>query len=121
MTANYGLSANVSDNGKVTTYTVNSSTAIDIRLPVNIPIGTDDTGMYFRVELAYGTNDRDVYLRPYQASQDNIKHGVLLRRRLDEDGSVNAPAYEQPVNDKNNGYWSAISRTGTVDIHVIEY
>lgn len=109
--------------GKVTTYTVNSTSAIDIRAALAADIGepVETAGIFFRVEIAPGTTDRDVYIRPYEAAQDDTKHGILLRRRTSGNDDIHVPFYEEQWPVKHLGAWSAICLTGSVDIHVIEY
>lgn len=118
MTVKVGRNVNTSDNGAVTTYTVNSTTATTIRPALPVPLRG---GIFFRVDMAPGTSDRDVFIRVYPASQDNTKHGMLLSRRFSGNDNASVFHVELPSADKFTGEISAICDSGSVDVSVTEY
>lgn len=102
-----GRNRNTHDTATVTSYTLNSSTATVISV-------ADPERMAFHV--ANDNGQFDVYVRMYAASQDNVKHGILLSKSK---GASNH--YDMPTDNIYTGEISAIASAGNPVIMVTEW
>lgn len=113
MTAQVGRNRNTNDTTTVTTYTINSATATTIS-------AANEKRTHFRVDLSPGTNDRNVAVREYPASTDNVFHGNVLTRRTGSNDALFNSFFEMPEASIYTGEVSAITDGGTTDIYVSE-
>ena len=107
-----GRTENSNDAANVATYTINSTTA------TTIFVANPDL-IFQSFCLDPDVTDVDIFLRPYPAAQDNIKHGDVLTRDTFGNSSLFRPYMAMPVDCLYKGEWSAISLSGTSDLHVI--
>ena len=107
-----GRNENSIDIANVTTYAINSATA------TTIFVANPDL-LFQSFCLDPDITDVDIFLRPYPAAQDNIKRGDVLTRDTFGNSSLFRPYMAMPVDCLYKGEWSAISLSGTSDLHVI--
>ena len=89
-------------------------------VPVDI-LPEDLKRLYLTVQLAPGVSNVNVFIRPYPASQDSIKHGtVVLTRVISANDNLFIPFVETLQKFPPTNAWSAITDVGTVDIYVTE-
>ncbi len=109
-----GKNRNTTDETVTNTYTINSNN------PVNIAVPNPDR-LELRVWLDGGTTNVNVFIREYEASVDSNKAGGVISRRTRNNDAIFYPLWEMSSNDViHTGYVSAITDTGSVDVHVVE-
>ncbi len=113
MTHRLGRNINTSEDSRVTTYTLNGTTATVISPAY--PQRTE-----WRVSLDSGISDIDVFIREYPAAQDNLRRGHLLTRRNSSNDTVFNVNFGNHPDNPYTGEYSAITSGGTVDVHVTE-
>ena len=107
MTLMKGRTRNTNDEADVpSAIATNSSTSVVIA-------AANPDRLFFRVCMDRGTNNRDVWVRLYPSSQDNLKRGICIGRRLDEDGSYDRMDWEMPVDNIYTGEISAICESSS--------
>ena len=116
MTRTVGGNLNTNEDGVVTTYTLNSVTATAIAANVG-----KNGRAYISVSLDEGTTNRNVFIRLYPATTDNIQKGIVLTRDTMGNNSLFHSVWELKGSSMFNGEISAITASGTVDVHVTEF
>ena len=116
MTATVGGNLNTNTDATVTTYTLNSVTPTIIGT-----VKGPTERIFFRVDLDPAMTDIDVFIRLYPAAQDTLKRGIVLTRATLGNTNIISIFWEMPPNEKCLGEISAITRLGTIDIHVTEF
>ena len=96
------------------THEINSVTPVDVLLE-NLKRQSSS------FQLSPCTSNVNVFIRPYPASQDAIKHGsMVLTRVISANDNLFIPFAESLQKYPPTNAWSAITDVGTVDIYVTE-
>lgn len=114
MAKTIGRNSNTTDTATVTSVSVGSSTAVTL-------VAANADRIAFKVTIDGQTNDRTVFIRYYAASDDNTKHGNVLTKKLDEDGSFFKIMDEMSPDNMYTGEISAISLSGSITVYITEY
>ena len=113
MANSIGRNQNVNDTSVVTTVTINSVTATKLLDP-------NPNRLWVRISLPFGTSDIACMIREYAASIDNIKHGEILQRHTLGNENLFKPCYYTFGDNVYTGEISAISDSGSFDLHITE-
>ena len=114
MTLVIGVGYNTNDEATVKSVSVGSSTAVTL-------VDANPDRISFRATIDGQTNDRTLFIRYYPAATDNTKHGNVLTKKLDEDGSFFRIEDTMTPGNIYTGEISAIALSGTVTVYVTEY
>ena len=114
MTLKQGGNLNTDSVATTTTVEINDATATT--LVVARPLRT-----YLVISLDQGTSDIEVFIRLYAAGTDNIKKGILLTRRLSGNDALFQSQFVIDSSTIYTGEISAISVSGTFDLHITEF
>lgn len=114
MAVQIGRNRNTNDEATVTTVTLNSVTATTVA-------ASNVDRISFLASLDAGITNVDVFIRYYPAATDNNQAGYLIARRTANNDAFFFPNHEMPVDNIYTGEISAITASGTVDIHITEY
>lgn len=114
MTLKQGANLNTDSAATVTTVEINDTTATT--LVVARPLRT-----FLAISLDSGTTNEEVFIRLYAASTDNNKAGIILTRSLSGNDTLYEPHFIMDGIVQYTGEISAISASGTFDIHITEF
>ena len=114
MTLKQGGNLNTDSEATVTTVAINDTTATIIS-------AANSLRTPFVVNLNGGTADEEVFIRLYPAATDNIKKGIVLKRKIIGATSINDAIFVLENNAMYTGEISALSESGTFDVHVTEF
>jgi len=111
--SNIGRNINTIDNVTITTVEVNSSTATKL-------LSANPNRIYAKVSLDFGTSNVQCMVREYAAATDNIKKGEVLTRITSGNDNLYSSMYKTMPDNPYVGEISAITDSGTFDVHIIE-
>ena len=114
MTLKQGGNLNTDSAAITTTVEINDTTATTL-------VVAKDMRTFLAVSLDSGTSDIEVFVRFYAASTDNDKAGILLTRRLSGNDALFQSQLVMNTNTQYTGEISALSVSGTFDIHITEF
>lgn len=114
MTLKQGGNLNTDSVATTTTVEINDATATTL-------VVARGTRIYLAISMNGGTAEEEVFIRFYAASTDNIKKGIILKRKIIGATSVNDTLFVMETNAIYTGEVSAISESGTFDVHITEF
>lgn len=109
MTNKVGRNQNVTDTVNTTTVGINSTTSTTL-------LAANPDRLWAKVSLDVGGGQAGAFIRDYAAATDNNKAGELIFRTAQ--GAVSK--YVTIVDNVYTGEISAISVSGTINVHVME-
>lgn len=114
MTLKQGGNLNTDSVADVTTVEVNDATA-------TVLVAARPTRTYLLISLDGGTSDEELFIRFYEAATDDTKKGIILKRKIIGATSINDSVFVMENNAMYTGEISAISESGTFDVHITEF
>lgn len=114
MTLKQGGNLNTDSVATTTTVEINDATATTL-------VASRPTRIYLAISMNGGSAEELVFLRFYAAATDNIKKGIILKRKVIGATSVNDTLFIMDSNSMYTGEISAISESGTFDVHITEF
>ena len=114
MAQSIGRNQNKNDVASVTTVEINDTTATVI-VPAN-PLR-----IFLVINLDGGTAEEEVFIRFYPAADDDLKRGMVIKRKIIGATSINDPRVHMEGDNIYTGEISAISESGTFKLHITEF
>ena len=114
MTLKQGSNLNTDSVAITTTVEVNDTTSTTL-------VVANSTRTFLAISLDSGTSNEEVFVRFYAASTDNIKKGIILTRSLSGNDTLFQPHLIMDTVTQYTGEVSAISVSGTFDLHITEF
>ena len=114
MTHLIGRNQNKNDTAVVTTVEVNDTTAA-------VVVAANPARIHITINLDGGTAEEEVFVRFYPAADDNLKRGMVIKRKIIGATSINDPRVTMDGDNVYTGEISAISESGTFDLHITEF
>ena len=109
-----GRNRNTATEASVTTVEVNENTASVVAV-------ANPARIHITINLDGGTAEEEVFVRFYPAGDDDLKKGLVIKRKIIGATSINDPRVSMDGDNVYTGEISAISESGTFDVHVTEF
>lgn len=114
MTSIRGRNRNANDEATVTTVEVNDTTASKL-------VDANPDRIHLTINLDGGSAEEEVFVRFYPAADDDLKRGMVIKRKILGATSINDPRIVMEGDNVYTGEISAISESGTFDLHITEF
>lgn len=114
MTRKIGGNLNTNTEAVVTTVEVNDSAAVTL-------VDANPKRLGLIINLNGGTADEEVFIRYFAASVNDVKKGIIIKRKIIGATSINDSTWEMTGINLYTGEVSVISESGSFNMHVTEY
>lgn len=114
MTIKIGRNRNTNTVAAVTTVSVNDTTATTL-------VAANGNRIGLIINLNGGSAEEEVFIRYFAAAVNNDKQGIIIKRKIIGATSINDSTWEMLGDNVYTGEVSAISESGTFNVHITEY